>query len=188
MDDFLYNLRNGNTKRYEGKRKIYSNYNKNYDRQRPRDNRSNFSQGLIHQELVPTFKKMMEEITENYKRIAVANERRALAHERQVEILESIASHLGIPNLPEKITPVETMVEENTDSLSASELDDVESNDSEPVTSLEFDKKKILDTILEMRKNKVSYGKIAQYLRSHGVPTFSGRGTWHGQTVSRLCD
>jgi hypothetical protein len=185
MDDFLYNLRNGNTKRYEGKRKLYNTYNKGYDRQRPRDNRGNYKQNHLQQELIPTFKKMMEEISQNYKLMAAANERRAIAQERQVEILAGIADHLGI-SIPQKTEPVE----EKTDSFPIPESEEIKSTassqDSSPDTPVEFDKNKIVEKILEMRKNNYSYGKIAKYLRSKGIPTFSGRGTWHGQTVSRL--
>jgi hypothetical protein len=139
----------------------------------------------MQQELIPPFKKLMEEISENYKRIADANERRAVAQERQVAVLVGIAEHLGI-ELPEKIESFE----DKTDSFSVTETKPVESADDTSDNSVDFnndfDKQKIMNTILEMRKNKVSYGKIAQHLRSQGIPTFSGRGTWHGQTVSRL--
>ena len=184
MDDFLYNLRNGNTKRYDGKRKPYSNYGKGYDRQRGKDNRGNFKQSIIQDELVPTFKKMMEEIAGNYKRIADANERRALAQERQVEVLENIATYLGIPKLSGNETPVKT----DTELPSESEFKVIGLANSPKINIIDLDREKILVTILEMRKNKASYGKIAKYLRTQGIPTFTGRGTWHGQTVSRLCN
>ena len=127
---------------------------------------------------------MMEEITANYKRIADANERRAIAQERQAELLHGIAINLGVANLPEK----KQTVEESPDPSPIPELKAVNAESPGSINSTEFDREKILSTILEMRKNKKSYGKIAQYLRSKNVPTFSGRGTWHGQTVSRLCD
>ena len=188
MDDFLYNLRNGNAKRYEGKRKPYSNFNKGYDRQRVKDNRGNFKQNIIQEELVPAFKKMMEEISANYKRIADANERRALAQERQIKVLENIATYLGFPHLAEDDAPVQKETELPTELPSVSEFKTIEFENPPKLTLTELDREKVLTTILEMRKNKLSYGRIAKYLKSQNIPTFTGRGTWHGQTVSRLCD
>jgi len=184
MDDFLYNLRNGNTKRYDGKRKPYGNYNKGYDRQRIKDNRGNYKPSIIQEELVPTFKKLMEEIAENYKRIAEANERRAIAQERQVKVFENIATYLGFPHLAEDEVPVQ----KETELPSASEFKAIEFDNPPKLTLTELDRERVLATILEMRKNKLSYGKIAKYLKSQNIPTFTGRGTWHGQTVSRLCN
>ncbi len=49
------------------------------------------------------------------------------------------------------------------------------------------DRKSVLDMIGAMRKEQLSYEKIARTLEAQGIPTFSGKGAWHSQTVSKLC-
>ena len=51
----------------------------------------------------------------------------------------------------------------------------------------EMDRESILERIGAMRKEQLSYEKIARTLEAQGIPTFSGKGAWHSQTVSKLC-
>ncbi len=37
------------------------------------------------------------------------------------------------------------------------------------------------------RKDGNTFGQIAQQLEDQELPTFSGRGEWHAQTVHRIC-
>ena len=48
-------------------------------------------------------------------------------------------------------------------------------------------RKAVLDMINNMRKESVTYAQIAQRLVESKLPTFSGRGVWHAQTIHRLC-
>jgi GrpB-like predicted nucleotidyltransferase (UPF0157 family) len=59
----------------------------------------------------------------------------------------------------------------------------------DPVNAINpgLDRQDIIDMIGAMRKEQLSYEKIARTLAEQGVPTFSGKGAWHSQTVSRLC-
>jgi len=50
-----------------------------------------------------------------------------------------------------------------------------------------YTKDEILSLIRTMRKKKATFSAIADYLKEKGIPTFSGRGEWHAQTVHRLC-
>ena len=45
----------------------------------------------------------------------------------------------------------------------------------------------ILNIITSMRKEGATFATIADYLKETGIPTFSGRGEWHAQTIHRLC-
>lgn len=43
-----------------------------------------------------------------------------------------------------------------------------------------------METITRMREQGSTFSQIAQYLIETGQPTFSGKGTWHAQTIHRL--
>ncbi len=50
-----------------------------------------------------------------------------------------------------------------------------------------YTKDDILSIIHDMRDQGTTFAIIAEYLREKGIPTFSGRGEWHAQTIHRLC-
>ncbi len=50
-----------------------------------------------------------------------------------------------------------------------------------------YTKDDILTIIRDMRNEGTTFAIIADYLRDKGIPTFSGRGEWHAQTIHRLC-
>ncbi len=50
-----------------------------------------------------------------------------------------------------------------------------------------YTKDDIVSTINRMREQGATFATIAEYLRDKGIPTFSGRGQWHAQTIHRLC-
>ena len=50
-----------------------------------------------------------------------------------------------------------------------------------------YTKDDILTIIRNMRKEGATFAIIAEYLKDKGIPTFSGRGEWHAQTIHRLC-
>ncbi|MFO7750035.1 MAG: hypothetical protein R6V54_08070 [Desulfobacteraceae bacterium] len=50
-----------------------------------------------------------------------------------------------------------------------------------------YTKEEIISTIKNMRKQRATFAEIASYLKEQGIPTFSGRGEWHAQTIHRLC-
>ena len=51
-----------------------------------------------------------------------------------------------------------------------------------------FDKhhQKVFRIIKKMRSEDKRYAEIAAYLNENRIPTFSGRGIWHAQTIHRL--
>lgn len=50
-----------------------------------------------------------------------------------------------------------------------------------------YTKDDILSIINSMREQGATFSVIAEYLSEKGIPTFSGRGEWHAQTIHRLC-
>ena len=47
-------------------------------------------------------------------------------------------------------------------------------------------KEDVLDIIRTMRQKGATFAAIADHLKDKGIPTFSGRGQWHAQTIHRL--
>lgn len=50
----------------------------------------------------------------------------------------------------------------------------------------DISKKKTVQLIKRLRKNGKSYGEITKHLVNKGIPTFSGKGKWHAQTVANI--
>ncbi len=50
-----------------------------------------------------------------------------------------------------------------------------------------YTKEDIFSIIETMREKGATFAIIADYLKEKGIPTFSGRGEWHAQTIHRLC-
>ncbi len=50
-----------------------------------------------------------------------------------------------------------------------------------------YTKDEILSIIQNMRDQGGTFSMIADYLKEKGIPTFSGKGEWHAQTIHRLC-
>ncbi len=53
--------------------------------------------------------------------------------------------------------------------------------------SMELSKDEIVSLIHKMRSEGSTYNEVAAHLTGIGLPTFSGRGKWHAQTIHRLC-
>ena len=47
-------------------------------------------------------------------------------------------------------------------------------------------KQELLDLINKLRDENMTYEEVAAYLQKNKIPTFSGRGRWHAQTIHRL--
>ncbi len=125
-------------------------------------------------ETLPTLKSLMDTMTEHQRSIIDTGERRADAEERRVRAMESIAESLqylvggGTFSLPEADRPVEVRP-----ALTAGA--------NRP------DRDSVLSIIFSMRDEGATYGQIAGHLDSLHIPTFSGKGRWHAQTVHRVC-
>ena len=70
----------------------------------------------------------------------------------------------------------------NTDDPEVS-IDDVS---KEPIETASSRKKKTMELIKKIRKKGGTYKEIADHLNEKNVPTFSGAGYWHAQTIHRL--
>jgi hypothetical protein len=200
MDDFLHNLRTGKNKPYDRNRKQFDNNGyKNPERQGVNDNRRKEPfQRAPAVDHFPAIKTILGDISEGQRRLAEIFERRVSAEERMASALEIIAS--GFLNKNSEFIPPSSQPPIASDSPVNPELIETESflhaETSSAMSPDEIfsdinntgtDRKNILDMIVAMRKEQMSYEKIARMLETQGIPTFSGKGAWHSQTVSKLC-
>lgn len=192
MNDFLHNLRNNKDKRFDRNRRPYDgNQYPGVDRANGNYRKKMVPRNGDLMESLPAIKKLLEDISENQKRIATAEERKATA-------LERIASHFfkSAPEMPADEQPMASPVAEASvaeperTEASAPEPDRTEAataepdrTDAKPATT---DREKTVALIRELRDKGLSFEKIAQELQAQGIPTVSGRGIWRGPLASRL--
>lgn len=48
-------------------------------------------------------------------------------------------------------------------------------------------KEEVISMIRSLRQQGLTFNEIAEFLAHKGIPTFSGRGEWHAQTIHRIC-
>ncbi len=200
MNDFLHNLRSGKMQRPERHRKPYAGHQKTgHERGKAKDFRNGRYGKNIEAEKLNKITQIIASIAESQKLIAASQERKAKAEERKVDILESFVELIKQIVSPDSLKPDSSKPDSSktdsskTDNKSA----DLETNLAPEVMLQKIDqpekpndanKKKTLDLIQSMRKDGMSYEKVANYLDSNKIPTFSGRGKWRGQTIHRLCN
>jgi len=185
MDDFLYNLRRDTDKRNR-RHQSQGNY-RGPDRRTGRDtrkggyHRKNEANDQVIEQIsgaLPQIKTLLEGISENQKRLAAAEERKADAFESIIEITrEYVKDRMVIESPPKAVaSPPPAPVPEAVTTI-----------EEKPEELLVSDRGKITKVALRLRKKGKTYKEIAQYLEEEQYPTFSGKGAWHAQTVHKLC-
>ncbi|MCF8068039.1 MAG: recombinase family protein [Desulfobacterales bacterium] len=161
MDDFLYNLRTGRTKQqYNKPNNRGSNdwRNGNHKKKSYDGNRSDNASETQIAGALPEIKTLLESLV-------TTGNRRIEIEERKTVALESIAVSLknfnGL-NLPASVEGGLTGKSSN-------------------------DKGKIVQMVKALRKKGETYDQIANFLEKENIPTFSGRGKWHAQTIHKIC-
>lgn len=216
MNDFLQSIRSGNFSKDNNNNKQRYNQGQRPRRQyEPNGNYSRNGNGnvnekkfrprhqndpLISEETTNTIKETLLKIAANQEAGLIISERRAVAEERKAAAFEFIAANLG-NFTPEKsavteeavvssvvspeviVSEIETPVEQ-AESVSASTPTTTVAAEK-PTTELSKDE--VLEMIATMRNNGSTYNEIASHLAGLDLPTFSGRGKWHAQTIHRLC-
>lgn len=182
MNDFLQQLRANSEKRYNKKRRQYDNNNQSlvYDRRSndtrrgaQRNSGNTDTMATVTLETMTAIRDLLEGFVESQERMIVAEERKAGA-------LESVADALN------------RMAEDDGFSFSKRliQLHDPEAAKlAKRQARIEADpnRKRVMEVITEMRGKNATYQEIAEQLDRENLPTFSGRGKWHAQTVHRLC-
>ncbi len=210
MNDFLQSIRNGNyskdnRQRYNQQkpRRNYdngngnNNYNNNRNNGNDRKYRNRNESQQASEETNKGIKEALESIAKNQVEGLEVAKRRATAEERKAAAFEFIASKFGnfSKEQPENINAVKTMIKAEVVNEAPIAADAEKSIESSGPKSYEIiknsdqdmNKDEILAVILSMRNDGSTYNEIASHLASLDLPTFSGRGKWHAQTIHRLC-
>lgn len=198
MDDFLHNLRKNTDRNYD-KRRQNPQY-RGPERRGPRDQQQhrpfqkrNDSQEMMT-EMVPEVKALLTKIEEGQKKMIEVTERNTAAQERQAEVLETMAVILqrlvaAAPDTATIVGPIAFApeVEVEAEVAVAVERDTDERVDEKMVSSARVDRDEVVALIFELREGGMTYKEIAQRLEDENIPTFSGKGAWHAQTVHKVC-
>ena len=204
MNDFLQSIRNGNFSkdnrpRYNQQkpRRNYDNGNGNYNRGNTNERKfRNKNESSLNDETLKSIKNALESIALNQTSAIEIAARRAEAEERKAAAFEFIASNFGdfTPAQPEKVETVATIVKseiervhEEPEEILAEKAPLKSYEIFKNTPSNEMNKDEVLSMILSMRNDGSTYNEIASHLVSLDLPTFSGRGQWHAQTIHRLC-
>ncbi|MBT3310602.1 MAG: hypothetical protein HN931_05285 [Desulfobacterales bacterium] len=131
----------------------------------------NRSSAKIQEGLTLLIKEFITESIENQKQLAKAQELRANAQKRMIEVKETfltfINNYLENFNDPQPISlAIKGKRIENKSKYEKNEI--------------------VYEIIGEMRELNMTYKEIAEYLEKEKVPTLSGNGKWHAQSICRF--
>jgi len=178
MSDFLRNLRSSQKKKIsDRKRNLDGHYYPQNDRRTVPDRRSDHSESMesllvsLH-DMLPELIDTSSSLIQNLEKMVSQNE---LLIETRIRHYNSISIFFNNLN---KIFSDDLFVPRH-------------SKPQKPTASYasgtHYTKDDILTIIRTMRKKGATFSVIASYLKAEGIPTFSGRGDWHAQTIHRLC-
>jgi hypothetical protein len=193
MDDFLHNLRSGKLKQHDRSNRSYNDQQYKGGQRRPAMDRR--KKGTETVEQMNAIKELLEAVAETQKRIATAQEARTVAEEKKARALEVIANHIqgifnsGAENGTVDLAPASPDAGEDVQAIDASpEFDAAESEAPLPASkkmSAE-DKKAVYALVQQLRKDGISWEKIARSIAAQGYPTLSGKGSWRGVMAKNL--
>lgn len=215
MDDFLQTIRNNSKdKRYNKNRRNYDgnngyNHASNENRRNGNEKRNKSYRGnaaldnisVVANETMVAVKDLLTELIVTQKRSIEVEERRAAAEERKADAMEAIAVYLknmaggehplsdenqvGIPFEKNHFAENQSTNVYADDENQEIALSKGENSAAESPASLNRDD--VVQMIRSLREEGATYEFIAQQLTAKNIPTFSGRGEWHAQTIHRLC-
>lgn len=181
MNDFLKNMRNsGKKETSSGRKNMDGNYFPPGERRIPKDRRPaafNRSNSIPAKEarkpetgdLIQVIAENTTQLVKEIGRIAAVSEMIIESQMRQqnamADFFESLKALMANRPCP----------------------DDMPMATASYTSGTHYTKDDIISTINRMRDQGATFATIAEYLRDKGIPTFSGRGKWHAQTIHRLC-
>ncbi|MCF6246205.1 MAG: hypothetical protein L3J69_02470 [Desulfobacula sp.] len=178
MSDFLRNLRSSHKKEQSiPRRNQGGNYYPQKERRHMSDRRSNHSEGL--EILWSCLNDILPELTDNTTQLIQHIQTRKA---KDPNLLEAkIRQHNAIADFFDNLNKL----------FSEVPIPHTSGRKTKATTSYasgtHYTKDDILTIIRDMRSSGTTFAIIAEYLRDKGIPTFSGRGDWHAQTIHRLC-
>ena len=180
MNDFLKSLRTSKQKNSKTRKSMDSYYSSKSERRHLKDRRNaNFNQPPQNDEFTKSLAELAPLTCENISTIAANIER---AVETQETLAESeIKKNNTITSFIKKLEDF------LTGNIISSELQGEPVVTTSYASGTRYTKDEVLDIIKTMRKERATFATIASYLKEKKIPTFSGRGEWHAQTIHRLC-
>ncbi|MFZ2040968.1 MAG: hypothetical protein WAV08_09755, partial [Desulfobacterales bacterium] len=128
----------------------------------------------------PEIKKSLDRLAENQDRLIDARVQRAAVEARTADALEQIAGNLA------KLIEVQQGEPGITAALAPRLNRALLPHGPRLAFAPGHDRETVFATIRALRENGLSFSAIAAHLRENGIPTFSGKGQWCGQTVHKL--
>lgn len=177
MSDFLRNLRSSHKKEAPLPRKnTDGNYYPKTERRTTSDRRNVTDLDTIDTlaqnlgDALPEILENMTTLAEQVEKIAATNELTAQSKVRQHNAVADFFNNLN-----------KMLTENNTSKDHPQEIT------TSYASGTHYTKDDILSIIRNMRDQGATFSIIADYLKEKGMPTFSGKGEWHAQTIHRLC-
>ena len=191
MNEFLKNLRNpqrSQKPRYTAttRKKAEGNFYPSVDRRKNKERRESQISGFddlspgseILNQVLPSIKVHLTALTTAVERMCETGEKLA---ETQAELHQAMTCFLNNVNniltgkiVPQAVSP--TAKQKSTENPMTGSME-----------GARFTKTEVIHMIREMREKRCTFGEIAAELKARAIPTFSGRGEWHAQTIHRLC-
>ncbi|MCP4115003.1 MAG: hypothetical protein GY737_06265 [Desulfobacteraceae bacterium] len=198
MSDFLKNLRSthrgsqaqrgsqprpsGPTRKEIGERYYSGNERRTVvDRRaplRPQQPQRQYKESDTMLESLPMIKENLATVATSLERMAESQENLAKVKAEQHQAMGTFFENLN-QVLMEKIVP-------SLDAASAAPRP-VRKGTTSYASGTHHTKDEVIAIIRSMREERATYAEIAEALTAKGIPTFSGRGDWHAQTIHRLC-
>lgn len=196
MNEFLKNLRNNvkeNGRSERGNRRNFSNpqyrngAGEGSGRKFNRPQEGEKTPGLTS-DLPLDLKIVLETIAENQGRLVEVQQRRVEVEDRKASALEELARIFADMITADPPRPAAPTIEAIGIDLSGNNpaAEAVRAKIASRSGS-RSNREAIVNTIFSMRDNGATYNEIAEFLDASNVPTFSGKGKWHAQTIHRVC-
>ncbi|MCK5163270.1 MAG: hypothetical protein KAQ72_06120 [Desulfobacula sp.] len=178
MSDFLRNLRSSHNKNTSSpRRNLDGHYYPHNDRRKTQDRRSNYSENL--ESLWVCLQDLLPQIVDNSSTLTLYLQKKLAENDLLIEA--KIRQHNAISHFFDNLNKIfsEDFFVPSSDNRSKAT--------ASYTSGTHYTKDDILTIIRTMRKKGATFAIIADYLKEKGIPTFSGRGDWHAQTIHRLC-
>jgi hypothetical protein len=177
MSDFLKNLRSSHKKvTSDPRRNLDGHYYPKNERRTVPDRRSSQSENL--DSLFEGLIDMLPKIADNATVLSLFLEKFGENSDKLVDA--KIRQYNAVSSFFENIN---VMLGHTDHSLSGPAV----TASASYASGTRYTKDEILDTIRSLREKGATFAQIADYLTQKGMPTFSGKGQWHAQTIHRLC-
>ncbi len=182
MSDFLRNLRSSHKKEPSiPRRNIDGNYYPQKDRRHVPDRRSIHSEGLeiLYSCLNDILPQLADNTTELTQHIKAKKDHNPTGDPTLLKA--KIRQHNAIATFFENLNTLfsETPIPQTSGTRTKTT--------ASYTSGTHYTKDDILTIIRDMRNDGTTFAIIAEYLKDKSIPTFSGRGEWHAQTIHRLC-